>query len=229
MSNSDPLAGTDPQFFGKDSFTPFIGYVEDVDDPTHSGRVKVRCVGWHPFKRTGGSGGDSLKTDDLPWARVGMPTTYAQQGRIGGKHGLLAGCWVFGFFMDGNEAQDPFVLSTFNFTSKTSDEDNRKDVSEKGRGKIKPNEEGFTKAVPAPALQPNDSLRVFEEQGQPGYNSESDRAGDNVTNDSDNPSCGGQKVLQSGANKASQEEYRSPTNLVGQIYNERIADGRCGS
>ena len=62
-----------------------------------------------------------------------MPVTHAQQGRIGGKHGLVPGCWVMGFFMDGEEAQDPFVLTTFNFTAKTSDKDNRKDVAGKTR------------------------------------------------------------------------------------------------
>ena len=116
---TEPLSAGRPDFFGKDSFVPFIGQVEDVNDPTHSGRVKVRCVGWHPKDRKE-SGNDSLSTDDLPWARVGMPTTHAQQARIGGKHGLLPDCWVMGFFLDGEEAQDPFILNTFNFTSNTS-------------------------------------------------------------------------------------------------------------
>ncbi len=42
-----------PDFFGKDDFTPFIGVVEDVNDPLMSGRVKVRCIGWHPKDRIG--------------------------------------------------------------------------------------------------------------------------------------------------------------------------------
>ena len=96
---------------------PFIGVVEDVNDPKQSGRVKVRCVGWHPKAKEGDESGDGLTTDDLPWAKVGMPVTHAQQSRIGGKHGLLPGCWVIGFFLDGEEAQDPFILTTFNFTA----------------------------------------------------------------------------------------------------------------
>ena len=67
---TEPLAAGRPDFFGKDSFTPFIGQIEDVDDPLMSGRVKVRCVGWHPKNRK--SGEDALKTDDIPWARVGL-------------------------------------------------------------------------------------------------------------------------------------------------------------
>ena len=48
---SEVLAAGRPDFFGKDSFTPFIGKVEDVNDPLKSGRVKVRVVGWHPKDR----------------------------------------------------------------------------------------------------------------------------------------------------------------------------------
>ena len=109
MSLSSPLA--DPGFFGKDDFVPFIAQVEDVNDPKQSGRVKVRCVGWHPKDKA------DLATKDLPWARVGMPTTHAQIGRVGGKHGLLPGSMVMGFFMDGHDAQKPFILSSFNATS----------------------------------------------------------------------------------------------------------------
>ena len=63
-------------------------------------------MGWHPKKK---DGEDGLKTEDLPWARVGMPTTYAAS-RVGGKHGILPGSWVFDF-LDGEEANDPFILS----------------------------------------------------------------------------------------------------------------------
>ena len=68
MSLSSPIA--DPGFFGKDDFVPFIGQVVNVDDPKRSGRVKVRCVGWHPKDVK------DLPNEDLPWARVGMPTTH---------------------------------------------------------------------------------------------------------------------------------------------------------
>ena len=43
-------------FFGKDNLTSFLGVVEDVNDPKQSGRVKVRCVGWHPKDRKKGKG-----------------------------------------------------------------------------------------------------------------------------------------------------------------------------
>ena len=64
---------SEPYFFGKDTFVPFIGQVENVDDPKRSNRVKVRCIGWHPIDK------NELSTEDLPWAKVCMPTTHAQQ------------------------------------------------------------------------------------------------------------------------------------------------------
>ena len=137
------------EFFGKDSFVPFIGCVEDVNDPKHAHRVKVRCIGWHPKSKKSpeGNDDDSLSTDDLPWARVMMPVTHAQQGRIGGKHGLLTGCWVFGFFLDGEEAQDPMVLSTLNFTPNASGEDDREDKQGQD-GKDTEEDQAFAKATP---------------------------------------------------------------------------------
>ena len=107
MSNINPTTQSD--FFGKDGLVPFIGVVEDVNDPKTSGRVKVRCVGWHPKQKKGGDEGgeDGVTTDDLPWARVGMPVTHAQQSRIGGKHGLLPGCWVIGFFRTDRKHRTP--------------------------------------------------------------------------------------------------------------------------
>ena len=219
-----------PGFFGKDSFTSFVGQVEDVDDPTHSGRVKVRCVGWHPKNRQG-DGDDSLKTDDLPWARVGYPTTHAQQARIGGKHGLLPGTWVMGFFLDGDDAQDPFVFCTFNFTANSSDQDNRKDEAEQDKGKLKDSAEGFTKILTSPATQPNTALRTEEEgqNGDKGFMDPNDKAGDSVNNDSDSE-CGGKAPLESESSNASKnKDFQNPGNTEGQKYNTMIADGRCGS
>lgn len=228
---TEPLSAGRPDFFGKDSFTPFIGQVEDVNDPTHSGRVKVRCVGWHPRERKKTQGNDdSLPTDDLPWARVGMPTTHAQQSRIGGKHGLLPGCWVMGFFLDGDEAQDPFILSTFNFTSNTSPQDNRKDTVEKDQGKLKESANGFEKPQASPATIPNTGINTTDEQASagPGFSNKSDKAGDNVTDDSD-MECFGPHARESAASAASKEEFKNPENAVGQKCDVTVADALCGS
>lgn len=222
---SEPLAAARPDFFGKDSFTPFIGVVEDVNDPTHSGRVKIRCIGWHPRDRDSGSE-DSLKTEDLPWARVGMPTTHAQSSRIGGKHGLVPGCCVFGCFLDGDEAQDPFVLASFSATSNASDKDNR--TNEAGdTGTLKEGTPGFAK-VNASANTRNTGRQTADEQQQKGYSNKTDKAGDNVTDDSDFE-CYGDQARMNASSAASKGEYKNPENPEGQYCNITIADGRCGS
>lgn len=220
---SEILSAARPDFFGKDSFVPFIGKVENVNDPTHSGRVKVRCVAWHPHERDGG-GDDSLPTDDLPWARVAMPTTHAQTSRIGGKHGLLVGSMVIGFFFDGEEAQDPIIFATLNFTSKASDKDNRThDMGEDG--KMPQGTPGFAKGNSAEKLR-NTQRITTKEQGTKGYSDPADIAGDGVTNASDNPDCGGKAELQSEAEAASMEEFRNPENPSGKNWNNTVADGR---
>ena len=130
-------------FFGKDSPVFFVGQVESVDDPKRSGRVRVRCT-----RLASRSQKDEVKTEDLPWARVAMPTTHNQQGGVGGKHGLLRGAWVFGVFLDDEDAQKPLVLNTFNFTARSVDKDNREktdEMPEKAFKKVDTNESGPNK------------------------------------------------------------------------------------
>ena len=103
-----------------------------------SGRVKVRCLGWHPKEKNG----EGLSTEDLPWARTIMPVTHAQQNRVGGKHGLMVGSMVIGFFLDGFDANDPVVTGTFNHTAKASEENNREQV-DVGEGTIPEEDKGF--------------------------------------------------------------------------------------
>lgn len=172
-------------FFGKDGMVPFVGVVEDVNDPKKSGRVKVRCVGWHPKEKEGGDEtGDALTTDELPWARVGMPVTHPQQSRVGGKHGLLPGCWVMGFFLDGVDAQDPFIMNTFSFTSKASEQDYRA-VPEGQDGKHDLKDKAFDKNVVSPKTIPSIDTRMASEREQKGTSNPLDPSGDNTLDDSD--------------------------------------------
>ena len=217
------------EFFGRDNFVPFIGCVEDVNDPKHAHRVKVRCIGWHPKskKAVEGNDGDALSTDDLPWARVLMPVTHPQQGRIGGKHGLLNGCWVFGFFLDGDEAQDPMVLSTMNFTPNASGRDDR--VPKKGAdGKDSVEDAAFDKPLVSTKTQPNAALRTTEENKK-NFGSESDKAGDGHNYDHDGVKCGGTKPLRSKAADERQEKTNSAETPTGQRTEVLQSDGRCGS
>jgi hypothetical protein len=78
----------------------FIGVVELVE-PGANGRVKVRCFGYHPDVTT-----REVETNDLPWAWVvnanfNKMFNWPEIGNI-----------VFGFFMDGRDAQRPMILGT---------------------------------------------------------------------------------------------------------------------
>jgi len=89
----------------------FIGEVVDKDDPTNSGRCRVRAVGIHPLDRPNEIRNDKTEKDyvedqDLPWAFI-----------INGTMGKMQcvpdeGDWVFGFFADGRDCQHPFILGT---------------------------------------------------------------------------------------------------------------------
>ena len=92
-------------FMGKDGFVWFVGVVEDRQDPTATGRVRVRCLGYHTENLI------KLPTEDLPWSHVMNPITSATVSGIGQTPlGLVEGSWVMGFFRDGAEAQQPVVM-----------------------------------------------------------------------------------------------------------------------
>lgn len=76
----------------------WIGVVEQSEDLTAGGRVKVRVFGVHDAET------DRVDHTDLPWAPVvdgtmGTATSIPQEGE-----------WVFGAFMDGRDGQHPIVL-----------------------------------------------------------------------------------------------------------------------
>lgn len=85
-------------------FTWFIGSVEDINDTENLNRVKVRCFGYYD--------NPEIKTENLPWATVMMPTTSASLKGNGANHHLEVGSWVVGFFRDGPSAQDPIVMGS---------------------------------------------------------------------------------------------------------------------
>ena len=213
---------SDPNFFGKDSATLFIGQVEDVNDPKRSGRVKVRCLGWHPPDKKGDKG---LSTDDLPWTRTCLPVTGAQQMRSGAKHGLLPGSWVVGMFVDGSEANDGFAFATFNFTAKASDKNNREDVDITD-GKIPDDIRGFTKINPIiEGIYPNTGLNTEEEM-----TSGEDDPGD-IAHDSSNldDSTNGPCHIKRDSFSTTVEKDKTGDNQHSQKYPTEIADALCGT
>lgn len=75
----------------------FVGVVENNIDERLEGRVQVRAFGIHGTV-------DQIPTAELPWATL-----------IIGSHDVNfvvppLNAWVFGFFLDGRSAQQPFVL-----------------------------------------------------------------------------------------------------------------------
>jgi hypothetical protein len=87
-------------FLGKDGFIWWIGVIEDIEDELLLGRAKVRIFGYHPDFDSG-----RLPTEDLPWATVIMPAN------IPNAYGRLElGDWVFGFFLDSTESNEPAIL-----------------------------------------------------------------------------------------------------------------------
>jgi hypothetical protein len=83
---------------GFDNLLWFMGVVEDNNDPQMLGRCKVRAFGLHPPDKT------LVPTEDLPWAWM-----------ISGTYNAAVvppapNTWVFGFFLDGKNAQHPMLM-----------------------------------------------------------------------------------------------------------------------
>ena len=85
-------------FAGKYGFTWWMGIVEKINDPLKLGRCRVRCVGWHTDNKS------LLPTDDLPWAMSSIPVN------TNNVYPPREGDMVFGFFVDGENAQVPVIL-----------------------------------------------------------------------------------------------------------------------
>src|SRR6056300_1184977 len=98
---------TDKNFAGRNGFFWFTGVVEDRHDPQYLGRVRVRCIGLHTNDKM------ELPTADLPWSQVVLPTTAAGISGLGQSPlGLVEGSWVFGYFRDGEDAQEPLIVGS---------------------------------------------------------------------------------------------------------------------
>lgn len=96
-------------FMGKDGFFWWFGEVVNDQDPLEVGRVKVRISGW--YTGIDNKFADHMPDEDLPWAIVLQPTDQGGQEGTGKSPGQLKpGAMVMGFFLDGQEAQQPVVL-----------------------------------------------------------------------------------------------------------------------
>jgi hypothetical protein len=89
------------------NFTWWVGVVEDRNDPQKLGRCKVRVFGYHTEDL------NILPKDDLPWAIPITPITSASTSGIGSAPvGPVEGTWVIGWFLDGDEKQQPIMMGT---------------------------------------------------------------------------------------------------------------------
>lgn len=119
-------------FLGRDGFIWWIGQVADPEvwrnakvdidagKEAWGYRCKVRIIGYHSFDR------NELADNDLPWAHIltsaadGSPA----QGGFGKTPLLVGGESVVGFFLDGEEAQQPVIMSCFHRSPMVENIDN---------------------------------------------------------------------------------------------------------
>ena len=106
---------------GRDGFVWWIGQVAHKDSWREinaaislrgfkGNRVKVRIVGYHPFDPEG----NVLPDEDLPWAEVlADPFSGSGQGGLSKTLTLVGGEMVLGFFLDGEDAQQPVIMGLF--------------------------------------------------------------------------------------------------------------------
>jgi len=110
-------------FVGRDGFIWWIGQIAPAkswknnipanptnESPGFGERYKVRIMGYHTANP------EELTDDALPWAQVMYPVTAG--GGPGGAFqsaNLTQGTFVFGFFMDGEDAQQPVIMGTLGY------------------------------------------------------------------------------------------------------------------
>lgn len=118
-------------FVGRDGFIWWIGQIvseekwagntpgyrtKTTDDRRgFSERYKVRIMGYHTANKK------ELTDDQLPWASVIYPVT-AGSGGAGtwSNAALRQGSFVFGFFLDGEDAQQPVIMGVIGFNEYTA-------------------------------------------------------------------------------------------------------------
>jgi len=103
-------------FLGRDGFRWWIGQIPPSKSwllqfkkrpEAWGNRVRVRIMGYHPQNTS------ELKDEDLPWATVILPTNNGT-GKAGFKKPIRvkAGDIVIGFFLDGDNAQQPVIFGS---------------------------------------------------------------------------------------------------------------------
>jgi len=117
-------------FLGKDGFIWWIGQIASEEKwianlsttPTKTTkqqkgfdfRYKVRIMGYHTASPS------DLTDDDLPWASVMLPVTAGTSGGARSTPQLRQGNFVYGFFLDGEDAQTPIIMGVVGYNQYTA-------------------------------------------------------------------------------------------------------------
>ena len=113
-------------FIGKDGFVWWIGQIApqstlvknapatDIatvqEERGFGQRYKVRIMGYHTART------EDLPDDQLPWATVLYPITAGGGGKNCTQSANLSqGTFVFGFFLDGNDGQQPVIMGCLGY------------------------------------------------------------------------------------------------------------------
>ena len=105
-------------FLGRDGFRWWIGQIapqeaqgSQVNGGGWGNRFKVRILGYHPYSVV------DLPDEDLPWAQALLGCTDGSGAANRGTSVKIApGDSVFGFFLDGDNAQIPVIIGIFGRT-----------------------------------------------------------------------------------------------------------------
>jgi len=109
-------------FIGRDGFVWWVGQIasretskwdkadlknKQAGKELYYNRVKVRIFGYHPLNDT------ELPDDKLPWAHILVPPGESNGvGKVGKAHGYQGGETVIGFFLDGDDGQQPVIFGS---------------------------------------------------------------------------------------------------------------------
>ena len=144
------------QHFGQDGFYWFVGQVvidenwrvqKEKQSNKYGYRAKVRILGKHPHTA-------EIPDDKLPWAHFLVPPTMgAGINHYGISNVVQGGETVFGFFLDGEDAQQPVIFGALYQHEMIENIQDWNDVLEKGTS-------GFAPITTDPILKPGAPTRA---------------------------------------------------------------------
>lgn len=141
-----------PNFIGRDSFRWFVGIVTKYKNTENGYRAKVRIVGHHPDESS------IVKDEDLPWAHVLVPLSMGSgEGGSGVSFNPRGSEAVIGFFMDGDDGQQPVIIGAL-FSGASIEHLNGFDLGTNGFKPFKPGTQIVNPSnIPTDGTKPKDS------------------------------------------------------------------------